>query len=61
MLTAFSKVSLVVLAIVGFVLTFALIVKADFLAENVLGNPKAYYPLVSIAPAIFFCIGNVQL
>ncbi|HHY04062.1 MAG TPA: stage V sporulation protein B [Thermoanaerobacterales bacterium] len=48
------KVSLVVLAIVGFVLTFALIVKADFLAENVLGNPKAYYPLVSIAPAIFF-------
>ena len=27
------KVSLVVLAIVGFVLTFALIVKADFLAE----------------------------
>lgn len=48
------RVSLVVLAVVGFVLSSLLIASAKKLSVKVLGNPKAYYSVVSIAPAIFF-------
>ncbi|MFO7152706.1 MAG: polysaccharide biosynthesis protein [Bacillota bacterium] len=48
------KVSLIVLTSVGAVLTLVLMLNAQFLAERVLGNPKAFYPLISISPAIFF-------
>ncbi|MCG0275801.1 MAG: polysaccharide biosynthesis protein [Thermosediminibacteraceae bacterium] len=48
------KVSLAVLTVVGALLTMFLMVNARFLAERVLGNPKAFYPLISISPAIFF-------
>ncbi|MDN5332201.1 MAG: stage sporulation protein [Tepidanaerobacteraceae bacterium] len=48
------KVSLMVLTAVGAFLTVLLMLNARFLAEKVLGNPKAFYPLLSISPAIFF-------
>jgi len=48
------KVSLTILGIIGFVSTAVLIIYAPYLSVNVLGNPKAYFPLISIAPAIFF-------
>ncbi|NLZ53460.1 MAG: polysaccharide biosynthesis protein [Thermoanaerobacteraceae bacterium] len=47
-------VSLVVLASVGVVLTIVLIAGAELLSVKVYENPKAYYPIISIAPAIFF-------
>ncbi|HHY41589.1 MAG TPA: polysaccharide biosynthesis protein [Thermoanaerobacterales bacterium] len=47
-------VSLVVLALVGLVLTVVLIAGAELLSIRVYQNPKAYYSIVSIAPAIFF-------
>lgn len=47
-------VSLAVLASVGLVLTIVLVASAELLAVNVYKNPKAYYPIISIAPAIFF-------
>lgn len=48
------RVSLAFLGIIGFFSTAALIIYAPYLSARVLGNPKAYYSLVSIAPAIFF-------
>jgi stage V sporulation protein B len=36
----------------GLLLSFALYHSAHYLADSVLGDPRAYYPLVSIAPAI---------
>ncbi|MDI3481201.1 MAG: stage sporulation protein [Tepidanaerobacteraceae bacterium] len=48
------RVSVAVLASVGLVLTLALITTAEVLSVKVLGNPKAVYPILSIAPAIFF-------
>lgn len=48
------RVSLVVLAIVGFILSGILMASAKQLSVKVLGNPKAYFSVISIAPAIFF-------
>jgi stage V sporulation protein B len=47
-------VSLAVLALVGLVLTLVLLAGAEQLAVKVYQNPKAFYPIISIAPAIFF-------
>lgn len=47
-------VSLLVLASVGAFLTLVLVTGAKMLSVKVLGNPKAYYPIMSIAPAIIF-------
>ena len=47
-------VSLTVLALVGLILTLVLVVGAEYLAVSVYRNPKAFYPIISIAPAIFF-------
>lgn len=47
-------VSAAVLAFVGIFLTMVLISSARMLSVKVLQNPKAYYPIMSIAPAIFF-------
>ncbi|HHX24754.1 MAG: putative polysaccharide biosynthesis protein [Tepidanaerobacteraceae bacterium] len=47
-------VSLAVLASVGLGLTLILIAGANYLSLEVYQNPKAYYPIISIAPAIFF-------
>ncbi|NPV44013.1 MAG: stage V sporulation protein B [Firmicutes bacterium] len=48
------RVSLFILAFIGLTFTGLLFALSGFLAERVLANPKAYYPLISIAPAIFF-------
>jgi len=48
------RVSLIVLASVGAFLTLVLISTAKMLSVRFLGNPKAYYPIMSIAPAIVF-------
>jgi stage V sporulation protein B len=48
------RVSLIVLASVGLFLTLVLLASAEMLSTKVLGNPKAFYPIMSIAPAIFF-------
>jgi len=48
------RVSMLVLALVGLVLTVTLIASAELLSVKVYQNPKAYYSIVSIAPAIFF-------
>lgn len=47
-------VSLLVLASVGLFLTIILVAGAEMLSVRVYKNPKAYYSIVSIAPAIFF-------
>ncbi|HHW01926.1 MAG TPA: polysaccharide biosynthesis protein [Thermoanaerobacterales bacterium] len=48
------RVSVVVLSLVGLFLTLVLIAGAETLSVRFLGNPKALYPIISIAPAIFF-------
>jgi len=48
------RVSLLVLALVGLVLTITLAASAKLLSVKVYQNPKAYYSLLSISPAIFF-------
>ena len=48
------KVSLIILTIIGLVFTVLLLTISEYLANRILANPKAYYPLISIAPAIFF-------
>ena len=48
------RVSLAVLASVGLVLTIILVAGAELLAVKVYQNPKAFYSIISIAPAIFF-------
>ncbi|MDK2878496.1 MAG: stage sporulation protein [Thermoanaerobacteraceae bacterium] len=48
------RVSVVVLSSVGLFLTLVLIAGAETLSVRILGNPKALYPIISIAPAIFF-------
>lgn len=48
------KVSLAVLAIVGLALTIILVLGAGQLSTKVYQNPKAFYSIISIAPAIFF-------
>ena len=48
------KISLFILTIIGLSFTVVLLLISRFLADNILANSKAYYPLISIAPAIFF-------
>lgn len=48
------RVSLFILAITGLVITIILFAGAEFIANTIIKEPRAFYPLVSIAPAIFF-------
>lgn len=48
------KVAIFVLAILGAFFSLLLFFGADFIIKTLALNPLAYYPLVSIAPAIFF-------
>lgn len=48
------RVSLLVLFIFGIILTLLVIQAAPFLATKVLKQPRAYYPIIAVAPAIFF-------
>lgn len=48
------RVSLLMLFIFGIILSLLVIQFAHFLAGTVLHEPRAYYPIVAVAPAIFF-------
>lgn len=48
------RLALVILAVVGAACSFLLILSAKFLAFQVVKDPRAYYSIVAIAPAIFF-------
>lgn len=48
------RVSLVGLALLGLVLSIVVWQGAGFLARNILHEPRAVYPIMAIAPAIFF-------
>lgn len=46
------KVSLVILFIFGLILTLLVMQSAGFIAEKILKDPRAYYPIIAVAPAI---------
>ncbi|MDD3880269.1 MAG: polysaccharide biosynthesis protein [Syntrophomonas sp.] len=48
------RVSLIILLLFGFLLTLLVMQSASFLANSVLKEPRAYYPILAVAPAIFF-------
>ncbi len=48
------RVSLLMLFIFGIILTLLIMQGAHFLAGSVLHEPRAYYPILAVAPAIFF-------
>jgi len=48
------RVSLFLLTLSGLICSFVLFWSAKFLAANFLGDPRVYYSILSIAPAIFF-------
>lgn len=47
------KASLVILFVIGILLTLIVMQSAGILANYVLKNPRAYYPILAVAPAIF--------
>lgn len=48
------RVSLLILFVFGIILTLLVMQSAHFIANNILGEPRAYYPIMAVAPAIFF-------
>lgn len=48
------RVSIVILLLVGLLLTLLVMKGAHFIANTVLHEPRTYYPILAIAPAIFF-------
>ena len=48
------RVSLIVLLTAGIILTFLVMQSAHFIANYVLKQPLAYYPILAVAPAIIF-------
>jgi stage V sporulation protein B len=48
------RISLIMLLIFGILLTSLVMLGAHFLANTVLHEPRAYYPILAVAPAIFF-------
>lgn len=48
------RVSLLMLFVFGIILTLLIMQIANFLAGTVLHEPRAYYPILAVAPAIFF-------
>lgn len=48
------RVSLTVLLTAGIILTFLVMQSAQFIANYVLKQPLAYYPILAVAPAIIF-------
>lgn len=48
------KAALVILTATGVIITLLLLMGADFFARVVVKEPRAVYPLLAIAPAIFF-------
>jgi stage V sporulation protein B len=47
------RISLILLTILGAVFSLILFFGADFFVRTIVLNPRAYYPLISISPAIF--------
>jgi len=47
------RISLLLLIIFGFILTLLVMQGAHFLANTVLNEPRTYYPILAVAPAIF--------
>lgn len=47
------RVSLLILLTFGFILTVAVMLAAPFIANHILKEPRAYYPIMAVAPAIF--------
>ncbi|RQD74660.1 MAG: polysaccharide biosynthesis protein, partial [Candidatus Syntrophonatronum acetioxidans] len=52
--TRVFKVALTLLTISGFVISLAMYLGADFVVTYISRDPRAYIPLVAMAPAIFF-------
>jgi len=48
------RVSLLMLFVFGLFLSGMVMLSAGFIAENILREPRAYYPIMAVAPAIFF-------
>ena len=48
------RVSLAVLFVVGIILSIVVMQSAHFIANSILKQPLAYYPILAVAPAIFF-------
>ncbi|WP_242848867.1 putative polysaccharide biosynthesis protein [Syntrophomonas palmitatica] len=48
------RVSLLILGVSGLILTLAVMQGAHFIADHILNEPRAYWPIVAVAPAIFF-------
>lgn len=48
------RVSLIMLFVFGIILTLLIMQIAHFLAGSLLDEPRAYYPILAVAPAIFF-------
>ncbi len=48
------RVSLLILFLFGIILTLLVMQSAHFIANSVLKEPRAYYPIMAVAPAIFF-------
>lgn len=47
------RISMLILLVFGFVLTVLVMLFAPFIASNILKEPRAYYPILAVAPAIF--------
>ncbi|MGI6452623.1 MAG: putative polysaccharide biosynthesis protein [Syntrophomonadaceae bacterium] len=48
------RASLLILFVFGLLLTLFVIQSAEFIANFILKEPRAYYPILAVAPAIFF-------
>ncbi|MDD4774911.1 MAG: polysaccharide biosynthesis protein [Syntrophomonas sp.] len=48
------RLSIILLLVFGLILTLLVMKSARFLANTVLHEPRAYYPILAVAPAIFF-------
>lgn len=48
------RVSLLMLFVFGIILSLLVMQAAHFIANSVLHEPRAYYPILAVAPAIFF-------
>ncbi len=48
------KISFMMLFIIGIITSFVLYFGAEFMVNNLFKNPKAYYSMRAIAPALFF-------
>jgi len=48
------RVSVLLLTITGLIFSLFLLLNAKFIAVNILSDPRAYYSLLAVAPAVFF-------